>query len=157
MIFKACLFDVVEEELGQAGLEIKVLAETVVSALWGRIKTQCPKGEDNFMALPTLDEIEELVCKLGASEILTKEATEGVCRIIKEHLPFGEDVGRLRNGAECLVGQDQDTKPKRVRITSWPCQLLKNLGSLCASLRPRKIVEKEATEIIKEHFPSVKL
>ena len=86
-LFAACLFDVVEEGLGQAGLEIKVLAETVARALWGKIKTQCPKGEDNFMVLPTPDEIEELVCKLGASEIVEKEATEEVCRIIKEHLP----------------------------------------------------------------------
>ena len=39
------------------------------------------------MVLPTPEEIGELVCKLGASEIVEKEATEEVCRIIKEHLP----------------------------------------------------------------------
>ena len=48
-------------------------------------KTQCPKGEANFMALPTPEEIGELVCKLAASEIVEKEATEEVCKIIKEH------------------------------------------------------------------------
>ena len=47
-------------------------------------KLECPKGEDNFMALPTPEEIGELVCKLAASEIVEKEATEEVCRIIKE-------------------------------------------------------------------------
>ena len=51
--------------------------------MWDKIKTQCPKGKDNFMALPTPVEIGELVCKLAASEIVEKEATE----IIKEHFP----------------------------------------------------------------------
>ena len=55
--------------------------------MWDKIKTHCPKGEDNFMALPTPEEIGELVCKLAASEIVEKEATEDVCKIIKEHLP----------------------------------------------------------------------
>ena len=79
-LFASCLFDVVEEDQGQAGLEIKELAETVVSALWNKIKTQCPKGENNFMALPTLAEIGELVCKLAAPKIVEKEATEDVCK-----------------------------------------------------------------------------
>ena len=83
-LFASCLFDVVEEDQGQAGLEIKELAETVVSALWDKIKTQCPKGENNFMALPTPAEIGELVFKLAASEIVE---TEEVCKIIKEHFP----------------------------------------------------------------------
>ena len=39
------------------------------------------------MDLPTHEEIGELVCKLGASDIVKKEATEEVRRIIKEHLP----------------------------------------------------------------------
>ena len=39
------------------------------------------------MALPTPEEIGELVCKLAAPKIVEKEATEGVCRIIKEHFP----------------------------------------------------------------------
>ena len=43
--------------------------------MWDKIKTQCPKGKDNFMALPTPEEIGELVCKLAASEIVEKEAT----------------------------------------------------------------------------------
>ena len=55
--------------------------------MWDKIKTQCPKGKDNFMALPTPEEIGELVCKLAASEIVEKEATEEVCKIIKEHFP----------------------------------------------------------------------
>ena len=36
--------------------------------MWDKIKTQCPKGKDNFMALPTPKEIGELVCKLAASK-----------------------------------------------------------------------------------------
>ena len=40
-------------------------------------------AEVNFMALPNPEEIGELVCKLAASEIVEKEATE----IIKEHFP----------------------------------------------------------------------
>ena len=55
--------------------------------MWDKIKTQCPKGKDSFMALPTPEEIEELVCKLASSEIVEKEATEEVCKIIKEHFP----------------------------------------------------------------------
>ena len=55
--------------------------------MWDKIKTQRPKGENNFMALPTLAEIGEPVCKLAASEIVEKEATEDVCKTIKEHLP----------------------------------------------------------------------
>ena len=51
--------------------------------MWDKIKTQSPKSEDNFMALPTPEEIGELVCKLAASELVEKEATE----IIKEHFP----------------------------------------------------------------------
>ena len=34
-----------------------------------------PKGRDSFMALPTPEEIGELVCKLAVSEIVEKEAT----------------------------------------------------------------------------------
>ncbi len=44
-------------------------------------------AEDNFMVLPTPEEIEELVCKLGASETVEKKVTEEVCGNIKEHLP----------------------------------------------------------------------
>ena len=51
--------------------------------MWNKIKAQCPRGRDSFMALPTPEEIGELVCKLAASEIVEKEATE----IIKEHFP----------------------------------------------------------------------
>ena len=57
--------------------------KTVLSALWDKIKTQSPKSEDNFMALPTPEEIGELVCKFAASEIDGKEATE----IFKERFP----------------------------------------------------------------------
>ena len=64
-----------------------MLAETVVIALWAKIQTQCPRSKDNFMVLPTPEEIEELVCKLGASETVEKKVSEEVCRIIKEHLP----------------------------------------------------------------------
>ena len=55
--------------------------------MWDKIKAQCPRGEDNFMVPPTHEDIGELVCKLAASEIVEKEATEEVCKIIKEHFP----------------------------------------------------------------------
>ncbi len=42
-----------------------------------------PKSENNFMALPTPEEIGEPVCKFAASEIDGKEATE----IFKERVP----------------------------------------------------------------------
>ena len=80
----------------------------MLSALWDTIKTQSPKSEDNSMALPTPEEIGELVCKLAASEIGEKEATE----IFKKAFPIGEVVARLRNSGACLVGQDQDTVPE---------------------------------------------
>ncbi len=41
--------------------------------MWDKIKTQCTKGKDNFMALPTPEEIGELVCKLAASEMLKRK------------------------------------------------------------------------------------
>ena len=63
------------------------------------------------MALPTPEEIGELVCKRAASEIVEKEVTGGLQNHQGE-FPIGEDVARLRNGGECLVGQDQGTVPK---------------------------------------------
>ena len=51
--------------------------------MWNKIKAQCPRGRDSFMALPTPEEIGELVCKLAASKIVEEKATE----IIKEHFP----------------------------------------------------------------------
>ena len=48
-----------------------------------RSRHRAQKSEDNFMALPTPEEIGELVCKIAASKIVEKKATE----IIKEHFP----------------------------------------------------------------------
>ena len=61
--------------------------ETVVSALWDKIKAQCPKGKESFLASPSPQDIEKLVCKLASSELIEKEATEEVCKIIKERFP----------------------------------------------------------------------
>ena len=61
--------------------------ETVVSALWDKIKAQCPKGKESFLASPSPQDIEKLVCKLASSELIEKKATEEVCKIIKERFP----------------------------------------------------------------------
>ena len=73
--------------------------------MWDKIKAQCPRGRDSFMALPTPEEIEELVCKIASSEIVEKEATEEVCKIIKEHFPWWR-CSQNANSGECSVGQD---------------------------------------------------
>ena len=78
--------------------------ETVVSALWDKIKAQCPKGKQSFLASPSPEDIEKLVCKLTSSELVEKEATEQVCKLIKEHFPICEGAARLRDGGECSVG-----------------------------------------------------
>ena len=61
--------------------------ETVASALWDKIKAQCPKGKESLLASPSPEDIEKLVCKLASSELVEKESTEEVFKLIKEHFP----------------------------------------------------------------------
>ena len=59
----------------------------MVSALWDKLKAQCPKGKESLLAWPSPEDIEKLVCKLASSELVEKEAAEEVCKLIKEHFP----------------------------------------------------------------------
>ena len=57
--------------------------ETVVSALWDKIKAQCPKGKESFLASPVRRTLENSCAKLASSELIEREATEEVCKIIR--------------------------------------------------------------------------
>ena len=57
-----------------------------MSALWDKIKAQCPE-EESLLASPSPEDIEKLVCKLASSELVEKAATEEFCKLVKEHFP----------------------------------------------------------------------
>ena len=141
-------------------LKMQPDCEIVVSALWDKIKVQCPKDKHSFLASPSLEDIEKLVCKLASSELVEKVATEEVCKLIKEHIPSVKMQSECETTVSALWDKIKARYPKGTEsLLASPCP--EDIEKLVYNLVSSELGEKEATEevckLVKEDFPSVKM
>jgi hypothetical protein len=68
--------------------------------MWDEIKTMCPEGKESKLTFPDPAEIEKLVCEVASSEMVEKEATGEVCKLIKEYFPSVQ----MQPDCETVVG-----------------------------------------------------
>ena len=117
-------------------------------------------GEESPMILPNPEEIEGLMCNLASSEMAEKEATEEVCKLVKEDFPSVKMQPDCVTVVSALWDKFKARCPKsKESLLAWPS--LEDSEKLVCKLASFELVEKEAIEevckIIKENFPSVKM
>merc|ERR1711972_963016 len=135
-------------------------SETVVGALWDEIKAKCPKGKESALSFPSPDEIEKLVCEVASSEMVEKEGTEEVCKLIKEYFPSV----KMEPDCETVVGalwEEIKARCPKGKESALSLPSPEEIEKLVCEVASSGVVEKEGTEevckLIKEHFPSVRM
>merc|ERR1719215_2014877 len=117
--------------------------------------------QTSSVAIPSPEEIEKLVCKLASSEMVEKEATEEVCKLLKQHFPSVKIQPDCETAVDSLWDAVKARCPKREESTVVAIPSPEEIEELVCKLASSEMVEKEATEevckLIKEHFPSAKI
>jgi len=135
--------------------------ETVMGVLWDWVAARCPKGKENTPSLPSPPgEIEKLVCEVASSEMIEKEGTEEVCKLIKEYFPSVQ----MQPDCETVVGALWDeikAKCPKGKESALSFPSPDEIEKLVCEVASSEMIEKEGTEevckLIKEYFPSVQM
>ena len=117
------------------------------------------KGKESLLASPSPEGIEKLVCELASSELVEKESTEEVCKLIKEHFPSV----KMQPDCETVVSALWDKIKAQIRKVwraSWLRQSAgywKTRVQACVLREKKRETTEEVCKIIKERFPSVQM